>query len=180
VSEGQCHGDNMMQLHTFCDASLDAYAVVIFLHTENQSRQVSVQLVMAKSRLAPVKRPSIPRLELVACVIGARLTHFVKESLDMPAVHSFLWSDSSTALSWIKRNDEWGTFVGNRVKEICSLTTPEDWRHVPGVKNPADLPSRGCSPAYLLEPRWWEGPYWLRFHPDVWPVEQFDLDEGAV
>jgi len=138
-----CSRDNKLQLHTFCDASKDAYAAVVHLRDADECGRVSVQLIMTKSRLAPLKRPTIPRIELLACVIAARLTHFIRESLSMPAMQSFLWSDSSSALSWIKQNDEWGTFVGNRVKEICSLTEPSDWRHVPGIHNPADLPSRG-------------------------------------
>jgi len=181
VSDGHCSSYKQVQLHTFCDASQNAYAAVVYLRTTDDCGHVSVQLLMAKSRLAPVKRLlTIPRMELLACLIGARLTRFIRESLEIISVPCFLWSDSSTAISWIKRNDEWGTFVGNRVKEICSLTTSEDWRHVPGVKNPADLPSRGCSPVHLLESRWWEGPDWLRFQPDDWPVEQFDIDEAAV
>jgi len=106
---------------------------------------------MARSRLAPLKRPTIPQMELLASVIGARLTSFVRETLNLNRIPSFLWSDSTTSLAWIKGNDEWGTFVGNRVKEICSLAEPKDWRHIPGANNLADLPSRGCSPAELLE-----------------------------
>jgi len=180
MTGGICASDNQLQLHTFCDASQDAYAAVVYLRAADECGRVSVQLIMAKSRLAPLKRPTIPRMELLACVIGARLTHFVRESLNMPAMQSFLWSDSSTAISWIKRNDEWGTFVGNRVKEICSLTKPGDWRHIPGVDNPADLPSRGCSPAQLLESRWWEGPSWLHEQTEDWPAAELILDETAI
>ena len=168
------------EIHTFCDASQDAYATVIFLRTTDEYKQVSVQLMMAKSRLAPLKRPSIPRMELLACVVGARLTHFLKESLQLTNLPCYLWSDSTTALAWIKRNDEWGSFVGNRVKEICSLVKVEDWRHVPGIYNPADLPSRGCSPAQLLESRWWNGPAWLYHSSRDWPVEESTWDEEAI
>ena len=168
------------ELHTFCDASQDAYAAVVFLRSVTSERHVSVQLLMAKSRLAPLKRPTMPRLELLACVIGARLTSFVLASLNLSHAVSYLWSDSTTALAWIKRNNKWGTFVGNRVREICSLIKSENWRHVPGVSNPADLPSRKCSPVQLLESRWWEGARWLYECKEDWPVEEVVPDEIIV
>jgi len=91
-----------------------------------------------------------------------------------------LWSDSTTAVAWIHRNNEWGTFVGNCVRDICSLTRPEDWRYVPGVSNPTDMPSRGCSPVQLLELKWWEGPRWLYEHEVEWPVEEVMPHEAVV
>jgi hypothetical protein len=124
ITGGQGLQDCQLELHTFCDASLDAYATVIYLRAVDVQGRVSVQLVMAKSRLAPLKRPTIPRMELLACVVGARLTCFVKEALNINDIHTVLWSDSTTALAWIRTNDDWGTFVGNRVKEICTLTKP--------------------------------------------------------
>jgi len=153
---------------------------VVYLRTVEVRGQVSVKLLMARSRLAPLKRPTIPRMELLASVIGARLSSFVREALNLDRIPSFLWSDSTTALAWIKGNDEWGTFVGNRVKEICSLTEPKDWRHIPGANNPADLPSRGCSPAQLFESRWWEGPSWLYEQAEEWPVEELIVDDTVI
>lgn len=143
-----------LQLHVFCDASQDAYAAVVYLRSENEDGSVTVQLLQAKSRVAPLKRSTIPRLELLGCVIAARLYSSVKKSLGMEDVSSFFWTDSTTALAWIRRNNDWGTFVGNRVRNILELTDAEDWRHVPGVQNPADLPSRGCNARELLESKW--------------------------
>ena len=172
------------ELHAFCDASQSAYAAVVYLRTISDETDghanIAVQLLAAKSRLSPLKKPTIPRMELLACTIGARLTHFVYEALNLKDTPVYLWSDSTTALSWIRRNLEWGTFVGNRVKEISSLTKIETWRHVPGKDNPADLPSRGCSPKDLLSSRWWEGPSWLCKAADDWPTETASYDEAAI
>jgi len=66
------------------------------------------------------------------------------------------------------------------VKEIISFTQPEDWRHVPGSLNPADLPSRGSSPAELVSSRWWEGPAWLRLSPLQWPAAEVSVNEEEV
>lgn len=168
---GKVSDRSSWEIHTFCDASKDAYATVVYLRTEvNGVNGVSVQLMQSKSRVAPVKsKKTIPRLELLACVLGARLTDVIKKALALENVPIVYWTDSSTALAWIQRNDEWGTFVGNRVREIVRLSNSECWRHVPGHCNPADLPSRGCSPTKLLESRWWEGPIWLKDTPDTWP-----------
>ena len=173
-----------LELHTFCDASQEAYAAVVFLKTTSIDTEevstTSVQLIMAKSRLAPLKRPTIPRMELLACLIGARLTSYICNELKLKDAQVYLWTDSTTALSWIKRNDEWGTFIGNRVREICSLTSTDDWKHVSGVNNPADLPSRGCMPCNLLQSKWWEGPTWLYLKKDCWPVQCYNIDEYTV
>ena len=169
-----------MELHTFCDASQVAYAAVVFLRSTDSTGRVTVRLLMAKARVAPINKSTIPRLELLACVIGARLCDFVSDALSLCNVPRFYWSDSTTALAWIKRNNEWGTFVGNRVKEVCSLTSVGEWRHVPGVNNPADLPSRGCSPVELLQCKWWEGPPWLCESKELWPYEEDHVDEAAV
>ena len=81
----------------------------------------------------------------MACCIGARLTASVIEGMELKHIPIYCWTDSSTALYWIRGEEPWGTFVNNRVREIRELTLKEMWRHVPGEMNPADLPSRGCN-----------------------------------
>nr|CAI5859325.1 unnamed protein product [Callosobruchus analis] len=122
---------------------------------------------------------TIPRLELLAATIGARLYTSVAENLSQ-RYRCFFWSDSSTVISWIQRKEEWGVFVWNRVAEIRSITSISDWRHLPGTKNPADLPSRGCSPRQLLDSKWWEGPLWLYEAEGNWPSEEIAYDEEEV
>ncbi len=139
-----------------------------------------MQLLAAKSRLAPKKTLTIPRLELLACVLGARVESYIVESLDIPSVPVYYWTDSTTVLAWIRRCDQWGTFVGNRIREVCRLTEPDRWYFVPGNLNPADLPSRGCSPKYLIETRWWEGPSWLKDEEDKWPQSEKVPNEDLV
>ncbi|XP_035217742.1 uncharacterized protein LOC118191057 [Stegodyphus dumicola] len=152
-----------LSLHVFCDASKSAYATCIFMRNCNENSVTSqVQLISGRSRVAPIKPISIPRLELFACTIGARLAHRVKEDLRLETLHIYYWSDSMDALFWIKKKENWAVFVHNRVKEIRTLSNPNDWNYIPGTQNPADLPSRGCSPETLVKSKWWEGPDWLR------------------
>ena len=163
-------------LHTFCDANKVAYAAVIFLRVETESG-IRINFVQAKSRVAPVTnvnsdaRASIPRLELLAATIGARLTASVLESFKDRKISVYYWSDSTTVLTWIHKESNWATFVWNRVTEIRKLSSPEKWRHVPGQLNPADLPSRGCTVDQLVNSRWWEGPEWLKLESENWPAD---------
>lgn len=167
---GFSEDNSYVTVHTFCDASGFAFATTIFLRVEVGSC-VTVQLVMAKARVAPAKKKvSIPRLELLGCGIGARLTsnHVVKY-LEMEDKPVYYWTDSTTALTWIQHDKPWARFVANRVDAIRKITRKEDWRHVPGDMNPADVPSRGCTAEFLLKNRFWEGPDWLKMPMESWP-----------
>ncbi|XP_055948250.1 uncharacterized protein LOC129981435 [Argiope bruennichi] len=148
-------------IHTFVDGSKDAYAAVTFLRIENNGR-IELFLLAAKSRVAPLRGTTIPRMELLAAVIGARLANSVVEALGWKNVTIYYWSDSTTVLAWILREENWSVFVRNRVQEIRKLSNPTSWRHIPGDKNPADLPSRGCKAKHLVSLRWWEGPQWMK------------------
>ncbi|UYV80585.1 hypothetical protein LAZ67_19000825 [Cordylochernes scorpioides] len=164
-------GFEQPSLHVFCDASQDAYATCIYLRTV-KNEEVNVQLVASKSRVAPKKKLTIPRLELMSCLNGSRLTK--------QATIVNYWMDSSTALRWIQNEKPWATFVRNRVNEICSISKKENWHHVSGVNNPADLPSRGSSVKKLIEHKWWEGPSFLWGEEASW--NQFDpiFDEEEI
>ncbi|XP_073986124.1 uncharacterized protein [Rhodnius prolixus] len=167
-----------VSMHVFCDASKDAYAACVFIRSRCGD-SVIVRLVQARSRVSPIKAMTIPRLELMAAVIATRLGVATKRALSME-FKSYYWSDSAVALTWIKTKGNWNTFVGNRCKEICQNSCPDDWRHIPGRQNPADLASRGCNAKVLAESRWWEGPEWLRAGEELWPSSVFAAEEEEV
>ncbi|GFW26507.1 DUF1758 domain-containing protein [Trichonephila clavipes] len=101
--------DIFTELHVFVDASKGSYAGCVFARSIVDSR-VSVILVRAKSRVAPLKLLSIPRLELMACCVGVRLVNSILKALNMPDLKVTLWSDSTTALWWIKEYGNWSVF----------------------------------------------------------------------
>ncbi|GBM23167.1 hypothetical protein AVEN_147083-1 [Araneus ventricosus] len=171
--------DSKLSIHVFCDASQSSYATCIFLRAESADN-TSCQLIQARKRVAPLKKISIPRLELLSCTIGARLAKATISELGLQRIPIFYWFDSMNALYWIKRNENWATFVYNRVLEIRKLTNPEDWRHISGTLNPDDLPSRGSNAEELVKSLWWEGPNWLRMPIEDWPVSETIPDFDVV
>ncbi|GFT23059.1 integrase catalytic domain-containing protein [Trichonephila clavipes] len=159
------NGDSSeVQIHTFSDASEKAYGAAAFLRVKHKDR-VSVDLVTSKSRVAPLKRLSLPRLELMGALLAARLAKEVKKILDQKcSTRAFFWTDSQVTLHWIKGpNHRWKPFVANRVREIQSLTDPNSWFHCSGKDNPADLLTRGISvDALTTNSKWWNGSSFLR------------------
>ena len=158
-------------LHGFGDASKKAYCAVIYLVTVENGRTY-VKLIASKTRVAPIKELTIPRLELMAARILAQLMHAVKKALE--SEYEFegtkYWTDSKTTLCWIRNTGEWKQFVRHRVDEILKLTDKHDWGHCPGKENPADLGSRGVLVSELKNSNlWWLGPEWLKGPPNNWP-----------
>lgn len=119
-----------------------------------------IKLLCSKSRVAPLKAVTLPRLELCAPVLLAQLTKKVVDAFDSAEIQMFLWSDSTVTLNWIASSSHrWSVFVSNRVGEIQRLTKTEFWRHVASTDNPADVLSRGLNPSQILDLNlWWEGP----------------------
>ena len=149
----------------FCDASLKAYAGVVYLLLETTT-SLSVKFIAAKTRVAPLQKQTIPRLELLSALLLARLLTSVTQSLEqeLQLSPSRCFTDSTVALCWIKGAERtWKPFVQNRANEIRKLTQIDSWRHCSGRDNPADIPSRGLSPLELsVSVLWRNGPSWLR------------------
>ena len=161
-------------LHTFVDASQEAYGAATYSRHLYEDGTVTCRLVASKSRVAPVQAVSIPRLELMAAVVGLRLAETVGSVLNIPKHDWLFWSDSEDVLYWIRgRSRKFKPFVANRVGEIQSLTDPEQWRHVPTKQNPADLLTRGLSVSALTEAEtWWKGPVFLVQEETEWPEKK--------
>ncbi|GFT00980.1 integrase catalytic domain-containing protein, partial [Nephila pilipes] len=152
-----------IQIHTFSDAIQRAYGAATFLRVKHKDR-ISVDLVTSKSRVAPLKKLSLSRLELMGNLLAARLTKEVKKIIDRKRPTTvFFRTDSQITLYWIKGpSHKWKTFVANRVREIQSLTDPKSWFHCSGKDNPADFLTRGIRVEALpTNSKWWNGPSFL-------------------
>ena len=161
------------QLHHFADASEYAYGAVSYLRLVNGTGQVSCSFMLAKSRLAPLKSTTIPRLELAAAVEAVKLDKTLTRELQIPIDNSVFWSDSMIVLWYLQHEEKrFQTFVANRVATIRDHCSPHQWRHVPSELNPADDASRGLSAQEILHcERWWQGPDFLLGSPQSWPQQ---------
>ena len=138
---------NPLQLHCFYDASTTAYAGAVYIRQPiSQGRFYSQQLLVAKTRVAPIKTLRVPRLELLAALLGEKLVQSIRIALDNerhPDIEVFAWTNSTITLAWIKNHpSRWKTFVANRVAKIQKLVQAENWKDVPTESNPADCASR--------------------------------------
>ncbi|XP_057671212.1 uncharacterized protein LOC130902939 [Diorhabda carinulata] len=158
-------------MHGFSDASEDAFGSCIYLRSIDANGEVFTSLLYAKSKAAPLKTVTLPRLELMAAVTLVRLSNEVKRSLRIKIDQCVYWSDSTVVLGWLKYPpNQLKPFVANRVAEIQDLSAADSWRHVPTKSNPADLVSRGVKPRNLLNNSlWWEGPPFLKERKESWP-----------
>lgn len=168
-----------IQLHTFCDASRRGLAAVSYLRITDENGKTHCAFVMGKARNAPLREWTIPRLELQAAVVATRLCKTVLKELDLPINSTTFWTDSMTTLQYIRNQTRrFPVFVANRVTEIHEASLPEQWKHVPGLQNPADEGSRGTDIHYFKEDcRWWCGPKFLPLPEEQWPSEEPEAAE---
>ncbi|XP_054628394.1 uncharacterized protein LOC129179316 [Dunckerocampus dactyliophorus] len=157
------HDGQEQILHVFSDASEKAYGAVAYLQGLTAEGIAVTRLVMSKSRVAPIKKLTLPRLELMAALIAARMGSNLQRAMNLHPKQIRMWSDSMIAIQWIRSSaSKWKQFVANRVMEIQSLTNPEIWSHCSGKLNPADLTTRGQTVSRLKEEDiWWLGPPFL-------------------
>lgn len=158
------------QLYCFCDASERAYAAAIYLVHVAEEKSTS-RLITAKSKVAPMKVISLPKLKLCGAVLLARLVTYILPKLDSQPSQIFCSSDSKVVLAWLHGPpSRWKTFVANRVSEILTSLPAAVWKHVLSADNPADLATRGETPESLRDSKlWWTGPSWLLKEDTAWP-----------
>lgn len=169
--------DTKCKLIGFSDSSQSAYGAVIYIRAEYPNGTIRCNLLMSKSRVAPLKTVTIPRLELAAAELLSNVVTSVKKSMDFQDMEYVLWTDSSPALYWLRKEpDSLKTFVANRVASIQRNTDIKFWKYVNTKDNPADLLSRGVMPSTLVNNKLWlHGPDWLTKPEGEWPVEQFAI-----
>ncbi|XP_023811839.1 uncharacterized protein LOC110015208 [Oryzias latipes] len=167
--------DSQRELHIFCDASQQAYGSVAYLRTQDVAGNIEVAFLTARSRVAPKRQLSMPRLELCAALTVAQLASLLTKELTLPLSRVVLWTDSTTVLTWIQSDScRFKVFVGTRIAEIQELTESQSWRYVTTSENPADDLTRGKRLQDLTsQSRWACGPSFLQLPSDQWPDHPF-------
>lgn len=160
-----------IEIHCFSDASLSAYGACIYVKSFQHNATPQISLLCAKTRVAPIKTITLPRLELCGALLAARLLSRVNKSLNMPFSSVYFWTDSTIVLGWLSSPPStWKIFVANRVAEILTISNRNQWWHVSSKENPADILSRGMTASELRFSRlWWYGPSWLLEDQPLWP-----------
>ncbi|XP_018359718.1 PREDICTED: uncharacterized protein LOC108758967 [Trachymyrmex cornetzi] len=173
---GNC---NNIQIHGFCDASNIGYGACIYVRSRGGKGETRVRLLCAKSRVAPLKTVSTPRLELCGALLLAQLYRETSNALDRVVQRSVFWCDSTVVLHWLKTPAHLlKTYVANRVVSIQEITGSKEWRHVRSEDNPADAISRGQLPLDFSRNRmWFTGPSWLTNDESEWPNESVHMKE---
>ncbi|XP_063616322.1 uncharacterized protein LOC134789659 [Cydia splendana] len=160
-------------MHVFCDASEKIYAAAVYLVSVNPEGTRTSALVAAKARVSPLRVVSIPRMELQSCVLATRLAETIVKESDYVIKDKYFWSDSKTALTWIRSDPRrYKTFVAHRLAEIENTTTPANWRWVPSAANVADDATRGIPAQFGVNHRWFIGPDFIRKPEEHWPTEK--------
>jgi len=180
----QPEASNECQLHGFCDASQEAYGACLYVRSTGQSGKWQSRLLCSKTRVAPLKGSTIPRLELCGALLLAELAKKVAESWALSIKDFWFWTDSTIVLGWLNsQHVRLKTYVANRVSQILEISEVAQWRHVLTGDNPADLASRGLNPSELaVSESWWNGPYWLsqpegKWNPSTVCFKQEELPE---
>ena len=160
------------QLHHFSEASETAYGVVSFLRVDQGCDSIHCGLVMAKSRLAPIKAMTIPRLELAAAALAVKMDGALQRDLDLKLEKSVFWTDSTIVLCYINNaSKRFQTYVANRVSVVHTGSMTDQWRHVASDLNPTDDVSRGLSADDIFgNQRWISGPSFLHDKETDWPA----------
>ena len=169
-----------IDLHIFSDASLESMCIVAYLRAEDDEG-VELSFVIGKCRIAPMKQQTIPKLELQAALYSVRLRELITENHDIQIQTVTHWTDSMTVLQWLhSAHKKQQVFVANRVGEILDQSTVDEWQHVKGTMNPADIGTRGVTVSQLLESEWLNGPAWLKQRPGSWPEQPMLVDDDDI
>lgn len=131
----------------FSDASKKAHTGVSYPRVEYQNGKVRVHLISSKTRVAPIKSISLPRLGLSGAVVSSELLKTALGEIGIPLRQIYCWTDSTIVLSWLKKPPcTWSPFVANRVCRIQKNVGGHNWYHAKSQDYPADLGSRSVTP----------------------------------
>ena len=174
-----CCDNKVVDIHGFCDASEKAYCAVVYTSVVCE-HGTSIKLWAGKSRIAPLKGLSIPRLELLACLLLSKLVNSVVNAVkvEVDVNNIYCWTDSRIALWGVRQNAKvWNVWVQNRVVEVRSNVLSDRWFYVPTDLNPADIGTRWKGLVKLDYFLWFNGPRYLKRNTDEWPSQGI-LDGG--
>ena len=158
-----------VEMHHFSDASKIGYDECSYVRVINQAGDVHCSFLMGKARVTPLKHISVPRLELTAALVAAKMSAFLERELKYDEVTHYYWVDSKVVIGYVKNEAKrFHVYVANRVQQIRDLSSPDAWFYVESQQNPSDVASRASSVAQLMHSTWLHGPAFL------WETRKFE------
>ena len=162
-----------VELHTYSDACEKGYGSCCYLRLLGTDGTVVTSLLFGKSRVVPLKGSTMPRLELQAAVLGAKIGTQLASELSVDLDSCYYWCDSTIALAYIQNSrKKLKSYVRNRVTLIRELTSYTDWHYISTTDNPADIASRGSSVDHLKDSIWFSGPPSLTSSVDMTSIDR--------
>ena len=156
-------------LHHFADASEAGYGTASYIRQVNENGDISVSLLMGKSRVTPMRTNTIPKLELGAAGVAAKVSTLLNSELDISPMLNEFWSDSRIVLGYITNESKrFKTYVANCTQLIRQTTDIRRWHYIPFNENPADIASRGLDIDFPKVYTWFNGPDKLRKKEETW------------
>ena len=166
------------ELHHFSDASFRGYGQCSYLRMIDTAGKIHCSFVMGKARVTPLKKITVPRLELTAAVVSVRVGEQLRRELDVPIMKEVFWTDSKVVLGYIANEvKRFHVFVANRVQEIQDKSSADQWTYVDTKNNPADDGSRGLRAGQLINSKWIKGPEFLWKNEDEWELSLKEIPE---
>ena len=142
-------------------------------------KKPQINIIFAKSRIAPKRTLSVPRLELMALLIGVRSLKFVSKEPIIKGTKKIIWDNSQCVLNWLTSKKRLSVFVKNRIAKITKEKNLE-CRHINTKENASDIPSRWMNSTELKDCSfWWNGPKCLEKSSTSWPtwnIQRYDQE----
>lgn len=169
-------------IHHFSDASNSGYGQCSYLRLVDVNDKVNVAFLIGKSRVAPLKQVTIPRLELTAALLSVRISSLLSNELEIDIDKHVFWTDSRVVLGYISNEAKrFQMFVANRVSQIRDKTEPNQWKYIESERNPADDASRGLSAVTLMNKSdWLTGPQFLwntNVEEELYETDGFEITQ---
>ncbi|XP_073950071.1 uncharacterized protein [Choristoneura fumiferana] len=169
-----------LELHVFSDAAVKAMSAVAYWRWYDEG-EIKIAFVASKCRVAPVKSLTVPRLELQAALLAARLADAIQKAHKLDVARRYFWCDSTTVLHWLNNSSRnYKAFEANRLGEIDDLTSVSEWRYVPTKLNVADIATREVFDYNLFLNDWFKGPQFLYSDERYWPVNFIEPESKEV
>ena len=164
------------ELLCFGDGSKQAFCALAYIRWKLKDDKYKCFLLTGKTRVAPLCKISLPRIELLGAVTAVRLAESVQSALNIEFEKRYFFTDSTAVFGMV--TGECGAmqeFVGVRVGEIKRKSDPaEEWYWIPGTDNPSDLGTRDGTTAKKIDENstYQLGLPWMMLDVSNWPACQ--------